>query len=157
MPIFSYKFQVQASLKEVSDFHHDASVLRKLSPPPIFVQMHEVEPLGENSVADFTLWLGPLPIRWVAVHTNVGPGGFTDTQKKGWMKSWRHTHKFTQIENNLTQIHDHIEYFHQDNFKGLITRLLFSRPALWFLFTYRRFIITRTLRNKNRGSLTQSS
>ena len=63
MPVFDYKFTVDAPATAVSNFHHDTRILKKLSPPPIFVQIHRFEPLGEGSKAEFTLWFGPLPLR----------------------------------------------------------------------------------------------
>ena len=82
MPVFDYAFTVRAPLARVAEFHRDTRALQRLSPPPMFVQLHRLEPLAEGSVAEFTLWLGPLPLRWRAVHSNVDPlGGFTDTNQ----------------------------------------------------------------------------
>ena len=67
MPTFNYSFEVDAPLTAVSEFHHDTRALKKLSPPPIFAQIHDYEPLGEGSMADFTLWFGPFPIHWVCL------------------------------------------------------------------------------------------
>jgi ligand-binding SRPBCC domain-containing protein len=78
MPVFDYKFTVHASLQELSDFHRDTSALKKLTPPPTIVQLHESEPMEEGSVSRFTLWVGPLPLRWKAVHRGVSERGFTD-------------------------------------------------------------------------------
>ena len=64
MAVFKYSFTVDAPLVKVSDFHRDTSVLKVLTPPPIIAQIHSYEPLGEGSVARFTLWFGPIPIRW---------------------------------------------------------------------------------------------
>lgn len=77
MPTFTYTFVVNAPLTAVAAFHHDTRILKKLTPPPIFVQIHRYEPLGDGSEAEFTLWFGPLPVRWLAVHLEVGEHGFT--------------------------------------------------------------------------------
>jgi ligand-binding SRPBCC domain-containing protein len=45
MSTFDYKFTVNAPVTAVSNFHHDTRILKKLSPPPIFVQIHRFEPL----------------------------------------------------------------------------------------------------------------
>ncbi len=63
---FDYQFTVPAPLAAVAAFHHDARILPRLTPPPMRVQLHRVDPLGEGALADFTLWFGPLPVRWVA-------------------------------------------------------------------------------------------
>lgn len=140
MPTFEYKFTVNAPLQAVSDFHHDTSVLKTLTPPPIYAQVHEFEPLGEGSTAEFTLWFGPLPVRWRAVHSNVSVNGFTDTQVAGPLKSWAHTHRFTAVSPTVTQVHEQIEYSHHAGLKGLLSRMLFAKPGLFFLFTARKFI-----------------
>ncbi|MDT8307853.1 MAG: cyclase, partial [Anaerolineae bacterium] len=80
MARFTYRFTLPAPVAAVRAFHHDPSVLRKLSPPPLFVQVRQAEPLGEGSRADLTMWFGPIPVRWRVVHHGVGPGGFTDQQ-----------------------------------------------------------------------------
>ena len=80
MPEFRHSFTVDAPLAAVRAFHHDTGVLRQLTPLPIIARVHAFEPLADGSQAEFTLWFGPLPLRWQAVHSDVGPNGFTDTQ-----------------------------------------------------------------------------
>ncbi len=139
MPTFDSSFTVKAPLERVAAFHHDTSVLKRLTPPPLILQLHRFEPLAEGSIADFTLWFGPLPIHWVAVHTNVDSRrGFTDTQHRGPLKFWQHTHTFTQLGPHLSRVADHIAYEHHPGVQGLLSRLLFPKPALFMLFTYRK-------------------
>ncbi|GAB4280546.1 MAG: hypothetical protein Kow0080_33540 [Candidatus Promineifilaceae bacterium] len=106
---YIHKFTVDAPLTAVSQFHRDSRALRLLTPPPMWVQFHKVEPMAEGSTADFTMWLGPLPIRWTAVHTNVTPYSFVDTQQKGPFQFWQHTHTFRTLANGRTEIIDKIE------------------------------------------------
>ena len=96
MPVFDFKCTVQAPLTAVQEFHHDTSALKRLTPPPTIVRLHDIEPLGEGSVSRFTLWVGPLPLKWTAVHKDVSEHGFTDVQTEGPAKKWEHTHTFTQ-------------------------------------------------------------
>ena len=145
MPVFDYRFTVPASLEAVRGFHRDTSALKTLTPPPTIVQLHSIEPMAEGSVSRFTLWVGPLPLKWTAVHRNVSDHGFTDIQQEGPAAKWEHTHTFTQLDNNQTEIHEHIEYEHKQGFWGIVTRLLFSTPNLWFMFGYRRWITRRKL------------
>jgi len=147
MPIFDYKFTVWAPLAAVGRFHHDTRVLKKLTPPPTIVQIHQVEPLAEGSVSHFTLWVGPLPLRWKAVHRNVTDRGFTDIQAAGPLQKWEHTHAFSPIDDGVTEIHEHIEYEHRPGFRGLVTRLLFARPNLCLMFGYRRWVTRRSLQH----------
>lgn len=146
MPVFDYQFTVRASLAAVSAFHHDARALKRLSPPPMFVQLHRVDALAENSIADFTLWMGLLPIRWTARHSDVSPErGFTDTQQRGPMKFWKHTHRFTAMDATTIRVSEHIEYEHDRGGRGLLSRLLFNPLALRLLFAYRAWVTRRAL------------
>ena len=93
MPIFDYTFTVRAPLAAVAEFRHDTRALKRLTPRLILMQMHRVDPFGEGSVSEFTMWFGPIPVRWTAVHSNVDPErSFTDTQARGPLKRWQHTH-----------------------------------------------------------------
>jgi len=146
MPIFDYTFTVNAPLTKVVEFHHDSRILKRLTPFPIIMQVHKFEPLGEGSISDFTLWLGPLPVHWVAVHSNVDfSRGFTDTQQQGPFQVWRHTHTFTPEDENITRMSEHIEYEHFPGWRGLLSRLVFPKVGLYFTFTYRKIVTRRAV------------
>lgn len=149
MPVFDHSFVVDAPLGAVRAFHGDTSALRLLSPPGTFVRLHAIEPLAEGSVSRFTLWLGPLPIPWTAVHRDVSDRGFTDVQLQGPAASWAHTHTFTALSDGRTRVDDHVDFSHRPLPGGLLTRLLFCRPNLLFLFAWRAFATRRAVR---RGS-----
>ena len=147
MPTFDHTFTVKAPLSKVAEFHFDASVIKRLTPPFIIIQLHNIEPMAEGSISDFSLWLGPLPVRWLAIHSDVDPQrGFTDTQQQGPFKQWVHTHTFTAEGDNQTRVTDHIEYEHHPGWRGLISRLLFPRVGLLLTFTYRKMITRRSVR-----------
>jgi len=147
MPTFDYSFTVNAPLSAVQAFHSDTSALKRLTPPPTIVQLHSIEPLAEGSVSKFTLWVGPLPLRWTAVHRNVSPRGFTDVQASGPAARWEHTHTFTPLDADSTRIDEHIEFEHKPGLWGVVTRLLFSQPNLLLMFTYRKLATRWHLRN----------
>ncbi len=149
LPVFDYDFVVEAPVAAVAAFHGDTSALKRLTPPPTILQLHEIEPLAEGSVSRFTIWVGPLPIKWTAVHRDVTPFGFTDVQAEGPAKKWEHTHRFEAIDSRSTRVKDHIEYEHASGFWGAVTRVLFSQPNLTVMFAYRKFIIRRSLRNQS--------
>jgi ligand-binding SRPBCC domain-containing protein len=151
MPVFDYRFTVNASLQAVRDFHADTSALKRLTPPPTIVQLHEIEPLGEGSVSRFTLWVGPLPLRWKAVHRGVSEHGFTDVQASGPAHKWEHTHTFIPATQEITEIREHIDYEHKQAFWGLITRILFARPNLYLMFAFRKYATRWYLRRANRN------
>ncbi len=146
MPTFDYAFVVDAPLAAVSAFHQSTDILKRLTPPPMFAQIHDFGEMREGMVARFTLWLGPIPLRWQARHVDVGPNGFTDVQERGPLAAWRHTHHFSAESPTRTRIHEHIEYTHRPGLPGLFTRLIFGRIGLHALFTYRQLVTRRTLR-----------
>lgn len=147
MPVFETSSVIGMPVNQVAAFHHDPQALKRLSPPPIFVQIHSIEPLSEGSISDFTLWFGPLPVRWIAEHSQVNDqSGFTDTQVKGPMRTWQHTHFWQRINDHQTLLKDHIQYEHHNGWRGLFTRLLFAPPLLRIMFSYRHFVTSRSLR-----------
>lgn len=150
MPTFDYSFEIHAPVSAVGAFHHDTRALRQLSPPPILVQLHDIEPLGEGSVSKFTMWFGPFPVRWTAVHSNVSENGFTDRLENGLLRRWEHSHRFTALSEDVTLITEHIDYEHRSGIRGLISRVLFARPGLWFLFTYRKLATRRLVENQRK-------
>lgn len=145
MPVFDFKFQVQAPVEVVSAFHFEPGILRTLSPPFTYLQVHNFEPLAEGSIAEFTMWLGPLPVYWKARHSEVSSSGFCDTQVDGPMKYWKHRHSFNEIDADTTEVHEHIEFEHYSGLRGLQSRLLFPKPALWSLFAVRRWKTRRVI------------
>ena len=152
MPVFDFEFTVFAPLQSVLDFHGDTSALKKLTPPPTIVRLHDIEPLGEGSVSRFTLWIGPIPLSWKAVHRDVSVYGFTDIQTEGPAKKWEHTHTFAPLDQGTTKIREHIEFEHKRGFWGIVTRLLFAKPNLFLMFTYRKFATRWHLRRSQEKS-----
>lgn len=147
MPNFEYQFRVDAPLNSVASFHEDTRVLKRLTPPPIFVKVHQFEPLAEGSTAQFTLWFGPFPVNWTAVHRDVSEQGFTDIQIEGPLASWRHTHSFEAVSDNQTLITEKILYTYKLGLSGYLSRLMYNRASLFFLFSARKWL-TRKYINK---------
>jgi ligand-binding SRPBCC domain-containing protein len=139
MPQFTHAFEVKAKQQEVAAFHDDTRALKWLTPPPMFVQLQDIEPLGEGSRSRFTMWFGPIPARWRAVHTDVSAWGFTDSQEVGPLRRWRHRHTFEALDDERTLVVDQVIYDHHGGWRGLLTRLVFNRPGLALLFTYRKW------------------
>ena len=144
MPSITYSFTVEAHQPSVVAFHHNTSVLRRLTSPPMIAQIHSFEPLDEGSEANFTLWLGPVPIHWKSIHSDVDGSGFTDTQVRGPLEKWVHRQTFTPINDERTLVSEHIEYEHKTSPAGALTRMLFSTTSPEMLFTYRKLVTKRT-------------
>lgn len=149
MQVFERSFKVRAPLARVAAFHGDTRALKRLTPPPIFVQLHRVEPLADGAVAEFTLWFGLLPVRWRAVHSAVDrQRGFTDTQASGPLRHWRHRHAYRALDAHTTLVTDCVEYEHHRGARGLLSRLLFARPALRLLFAFRAWATRRAVQGR---------
>ena len=148
MSIYNTAFTVEAPIEAVAEFHRDTRALKKLSPPPMIVQLHRVDPMAEGSVSEFTMWLGPIPIRWRAVHSQVNQTGFTDIQERGPLAFWQHTHRFQALPDGKTRIEDRVEYRHHPGIQGLFSQMLFSKVGLTALFTYRKWATRRALEEK---------
>ena len=65
---FHHRFRVNAHLAEVICFHRQASSLDAITPPPIRVEVHQApSELSTGDEMDFSLHLGPIQIRWLAL------------------------------------------------------------------------------------------
>ena len=107
---FQSRFRVNAPVQAVADFHSRSSAMAAITPPPILVQVHQApEHLAEGDEMDFTLWMGPLPIHWVARFEDVTSTSFVDRQIRGPMRIWRHQHSFVAIDETTTDVVDEVE------------------------------------------------
>jgi ligand-binding SRPBCC domain-containing protein len=135
---YEKRTEMNTTLQRMVAFHEDPKALGKLSPPPIFMQLHrdDRESLTEGELA-FTLWFGPIPIRWVARH-EPGPTehSFADLMIEGPMAYWRHEHIFEETADGVALI-DRVTLSHKPGLKGLLTRLMFDGIPLRILFFYR--------------------
>jgi uncharacterized protein len=148
MPVFKTSFIVPVPLPAVAAFHYGTQVLKQLTPPPIRVSLRSIEPLAEGSLSEFILWFGPFPVYWTAIHSQVDAlQGFTDTQLRGPLAAWRHTHRFETFGTG-TRVTEHIEYAYPAGLRGLWTRLLFNPLALRCMFAYRAWNTCRLVSQK---------
>lgn len=54
------------------------------------------------------MWLGPLPVRWVAQIEQVTPTSFVDRQLRGPFASWEHLHTFQPVDAHTTIVLDRV-------------------------------------------------
>lgn len=152
---YQHTFRVRAPLAAVSDFHAHSASMGAITPPPVIAQIHQApERLQEGDTMDFTLWLGPLPIRWVAQIENVGHNGFTDRQLRGPFRRWVHRHVFRPIDQTTTEVIDQVEAeLHPNPFWALVGLGMWLNMSILFAF---RGWKTRSLLEKS-YELDQSS
>lgn len=103
---------IQAPVETVWAFHERPDVLDILTPPwqPVEVLRREGG-LQAGAETEFCLYLGPLPIRWLAQHTDdYEPYRlFTDIQLEGPFDHWAHRHQFIP-EGDRTRLTDTISF-----------------------------------------------
>ena len=106
---YQHRFLVQAPLSQVAAFHRRAASMAAITPAPIVVWQHRTpEILAEGDEMDFTMWMGFVPVDWVARIEAVSSTGFTDRQLRGPFKEWVHTHIFTAVDEQITEVVDKI-------------------------------------------------
>jgi ligand-binding SRPBCC domain-containing protein len=93
------------------------------------------------------MWLGPLPLRWLARIEDVSPTGFTDRQVRGPFERWIHRHTFVPVDETTTAVLDEIELKLRPHLLwGLVG--LGMRLGLPFLFAYRGWRTRRLIQTK---------
>ena len=137
MPTFEHSFTVTAPVEVVRRFHASTDAIPWLTPPPMVARVHRGGRVEEGMVAEFTLWLGPLPLRWCARHVDVGERSFVDEQAEGPFASWRHRHTIEAQGEHTTRVDDTVHYEHHPGVRGLVTRAMTSKLSLEGLFAYR--------------------
>jgi ligand-binding SRPBCC domain-containing protein len=108
---FNYSSVINAPVEAVWRFHERPDILQILTPPWQPVQAIRREGgLKVGAVSEFILYLGPLPVRWVARHTEYEANRlFTDEQVSGPMQSWVHRHQFSPL-GDKTRLTDAIAF-----------------------------------------------
>lgn len=137
---FEHRFRVRAAADEVAAFHSDSASMAAITPPPIIVRVHAApERLASGDQMDFTLWAGPIPIRWVACIEDASPRGFTDRQLSGPFETWVHRHDFERVNDLTTDVVDRVEATYKKHlWWGLFGRLMWAGMPLLFAFRARR-------------------
>jgi ligand-binding SRPBCC domain-containing protein len=81
---FTHRFCTRAPLSDVAGFHSLSESMVAITPPIVPIKMEKApDHLSEGDQIVFTMWLGPLPVRWHAYVGQVSPTGFTDQQMEG--------------------------------------------------------------------------
>ncbi|MCX6044321.1 MAG: hypothetical protein NT075_04360 [Chloroflexi bacterium] len=107
---YEHRFTVQSPLSAVAAFHSQSASMGAITPPPVIVQIHQAPAiLAEGDLMDFTMWLGPLPIHWLARIEQVTPISFVDAQLRGPFTKWVHHHTFMPLNGQTTTVIDRVE------------------------------------------------
>jgi ligand-binding SRPBCC domain-containing protein len=137
---FEHRFRVRASAEEVAEFHSSSASMGAITPPPIIVRVHAAPlKLTSGDRMDFTLWAGPVAIRWVACIEDASTRGFTDRQLSGPFGSWAHRHEFVRVADDTTDVVDRIEATYKKHlWWGLVGRLMWLGMPILFAYRAKR-------------------
>jgi ligand-binding SRPBCC domain-containing protein len=136
---FLKESRINATPSRVFAFHESPGALQRLTPPWEKVQVES----GGTSIKTGTrvvlvTKLGPIPLRWVAEHTEYSPPHlFADRQVSGPFARWNHRHEFLDDGQGGTILRDVVDF--EPPFGGL-GRILgggFLNSRLRRMFDYR--------------------
>lgn len=147
--IYEKRSQLKTSVAQLVAFHERADIFAKLSPPPLIVQVRrdDRKSLTEGDL-EFTLWFGPVPIKWWARHEpGPTPASFADVMVAGPLAYWRHEHIFQESDGGAELV-DRVTLAHHTGWRGIFSRLMFDGVPLQFLFFYRH-LRTRSIVEKS--------
>lgn len=142
---FKHTFRVRAPQAAVADFHSRSASMPAITPPPMIVRVHAAPArMGSGDMMDFTLWAGPVPLRWVARIEDASVAGFTDRQMRGPFAAWAHRHSFVRVDDTTTDVVDEVEATLKHHpFWGLAGALMWAGMPV--LFGYRGWKTKRIL------------
>lgn len=138
MKSFRHSFAVKAPIDDVIAFHRHSQNMGAITPPPIIPRIHRApEFLDEGQEMNFTLWMGPIPIHWVARYENVTANSFIDRQVEGPFRQWVHEHRFESVDEQSTIVHDSINLEFKSDLRNRLVGV-----GMWvglpLLFAYRQ-------------------
>jgi ligand-binding SRPBCC domain-containing protein len=142
---FAHRFRVKTPMAAVAEFHSRSASMPAITPPPMIVRVHAApERMTSGDRMDFTLWVGPIPVRWVARIEEASPEGFTDRQIRGPFAAWAHRHTYVRVDDRTTDVLDEVEAkLKRHPFWGLAGALMWIGMPM--LFAYRGWKTRRIL------------
>jgi ligand-binding SRPBCC domain-containing protein len=147
---FTKETRINASVERVFAFHESSEALTALIPP--WENMRVAESSGSllpGSRVVLRGSVGPIPVKWVAVHTEYDPPRlFTDEQQSGPFKLWHHRHRFIDTGDGSTILRDEVTY---ELPLGMVGRCLggwFVRRKLERMFTFRHEVTRKAVEGK---------
>ncbi len=136
---FVKESQIAAPPEVVFAFHESPGALEHLIPP--WENMKVVQSSGSlrpGSKVVLQGRLGPVPLRWIALHTEYDPPHlFADRQESGPFASWYHRHFFQDDGQGGTLLRDEVEYQPPLGPVGRFLGGWFLRRKLQRMFDYR--------------------
>jgi len=140
---------IACQAEELFNFHTDTNNLKAISPTNIKVTLlNEGFVPKEGGVLKLRTVKNFIPIIWeVKIETLKSPNLLVDIAMKSPFKSWRHSHIFTQIDENLCELKDRVEYTLPFGFIGSLFNF-FVHFELESMFTHRHLTTQKLLEEK---------
>ncbi len=136
---FVKESRIAAPPETVFRFHESPKALEELIPP--WENMRVVEKSGSLEVGSRVVLegrVGPMRVRWVAVHTEYDPPrSFVDVQESGPFAEWTHRHSCLDDGDGGTLLRDEVEYRPPLGWLGRTFGGWFVRKKLDRMFEYR--------------------
>lgn len=109
---FVKESRIAAPPERVFAFHESPGALGRLTPPWERVVVESGgDSIRPGSRVTLRTKLGPLPLRWVAEHTEYEPPGlFADRQLSGPFAAWYHRHRMIDDGRGGTLLRDEVEF-----------------------------------------------
>lgn len=137
--VFRHQSTMPAPADEVFAWHERPGAFVRLVPPWQQIRLIQAPAsLGDGSVAELAVKIGPFWKRWTARHEGYVPGvEFTDVQVRGPFARWSHRHRVGETPAGTATLTDEVTYAPP---LGPLGRLLMGRRLrkdLAQVFTYR--------------------
>lgn len=148
--------QLSCDIKTAWSFFSAANNLRIITPPEMnFTVLTKLknDNIFEGMLINYTVApLLKIPLKWQTEITQVDNGkSFTDFQKKGPYKLWKHYHEFVENEKGVL-IKDTVKYELHFGFLGEIVHRIFVRKKLKNIFSFREQVLDVIFNNKRKAS-----
>lgn len=149
MSIYEKKSLIKCKVDELFTFHLDTANLQAISPENIKVTLLNQDFIPkQGAVLKLRTVKNFLPIIWeVKIDTLKAPNLLVDIAMKSPFKTWKHSHIFTIVDEETSELKDVVEY--KLPF-GVLNFLFeqFVKNELMSMFTYRHQVTKQLLEDK---------
>lgn len=155
MSIYQKESLIQCKIEDLFNFHLDVNNLKTISPKNIKVTLlNEGFIPKEGAVLKLKTVKYFVPIIWeVKIDTLNAPHLLVDVAMKSPFKSWKHSHIFSQHDENFCEMKDIVEYTLPFGFLNSLFKALMQKE-LESMFSFRHDVTKKILENtKERTSL----
>jgi ligand-binding SRPBCC domain-containing protein len=159
LKVFVKESEINAPPEVVFRFHESPVALSLLIPP--WENMSVAESSGSlrpGSKVVLRGRVGPIPVRWIAIHTEFDPPNmFADIQDSGPFAYWYHRHRFIDNGRGGTILRDEVEYALPLGWLGRVFGHWIVRRKLRLMFDYRHDVTRRLIESGDGSRVTPES